>query len=194
MDFFFTYFQLGFEHIFEWEAMDHILFIISFTCIYTFAKTKEAILLATAFTIGHTITLALSSLNFIQVNIDWVEFFIPLTIFFTALTNLGFDQKKINEQKFNIEKYLMIGVFGLIHGLGFSSYLKSLLGQESSIVLPLLSFNIGLEIAQIILIVLTLFITSILIQFLRVKSKMLVIVSSSIIMGYIIHMLIERFP
>lgn len=194
MEYFSTYFQLGFEHILEWEAMDHILFILSFSCIYTFMRLKETILMATAFTLGHTITLALATLKIIQVNIQWVEFIIPLTIFISAASNLRLGKKKLNAGQFHPSKYVILGVFGLVHGLGFSSYLQSLMGQEASISLPLFAFNIGLEIAQIIVISIALFISSLFIHFLNIKAKSFVLVVSGIIIGLSIPMLVDRFP
>ncbi len=194
MDFFLTYFELGFQHIMDWMALDHLLFILSFTCIFTFSKIRETILLATAFTIGHTITLALATLKIIEANMAWVEFIIPLTIFLSAIYNFSFNPKKRSKKDFNGFKYTIIGLFGLIHGLGFSNYLQSLLGKESTLFIPLLSFNIGLEIAQILVIFLILLANSLLINTGKVNHKSLVLIISGIILGIVAPMLVERFP
>ena len=143
-----VYFSLGLGHILNWTALDHLLFILSLTCVYVVTDYKKLLWLVTAFTLGHSITLALATLHFIQVNITWVEFLIPCTILVAAISNLI-----QTEQRY---KYGVVAFFGLIHGLGFSNYLQSLLGAESSLFTPLLSFNIGLELGQLIIVALIL--------------------------------------
>lgn len=146
------YFQLGFEHIISTTAYDHILFIVTLCAVYQLKEWKQILILVTAFTIGHSITLALSSLNFIKINSHLVEILIPVTILITAISNMLKNKKSdsLNLHKF---KYVTALFFGLIHGLGFSNYLKSLLGMEENIIKQLFAFNLGLEIGQILVVV-----------------------------------------
>lgn len=145
------YFDLGLDHILDLRAYDHIAFIIAFAAIYQLSDWKKVLILVTAFTIGHSITLALATLKLISVNSDLVEFLIPVTILITAISNLFTDEKEIHNKKINLN-YLLAGVFGLIHGLGFSNYLQAILGKDESIISQLLAFNVGLEGGQIIIV------------------------------------------
>lgn len=188
----YTYFLLGLQHILNAMAIDHLLFILSFVCIYTFANLKHTFYLVTAFTLGHSITLALATMRVITFSQNWIEFLIPCTILFSALSNLTFEKVAPSKEKLSILKYASITFFGLIHGLGFSNYLQSLLGKEQSIVQPLLSFNLGLEVGQIIVLVIILLISSIIVNLFKIKHKSLVLVISGIILGACIPMIIER--
>lgn len=192
MTYFGAYLLLGFQHIMSWQAMDHLLFILAITCIFTWSDLKRLLWLVTAFTIGHTLTLAWATLGWISVNQTWIEFFIPFTILLSALQNLNFkDSKRRNSSK---APYVIVLLFGLIHGLGFSNYLQSLLGKESSISSPLLAFNIGLELAQLIVVAGVLIFTTIVMSFTRVKRIHYVYVISGIIIGLVLPMVIERIP
>ena len=146
-----TWFEIGFDHIINYQALDHILFIVALTVIYSIKMIKKIIILITAFTIGHTLTLILSTLNLIQYDQKIIEFAIPLTIAITAINNI----RKRNQASLggvNPNYYLAL-FFGLIHGLGFSNYLKALLIGDN-ILLELFSFNIGVEIGQIVIVLL----------------------------------------
>ena len=146
MNSFQLYLTLGFQHIINFNGYDHIVFVLTLCVAYTLTDIKKLLILVTAFTIGHSVTLALSTLNYLLIPAGLIEFLIPVTIFITAISNV-FSVNK-NQQKII---YLIVLFFGLIHGLGFSNYLKQLLGEEVSIVQPLLAFNIGLEIGQILI-------------------------------------------
>ena len=146
-----TWFEIGFDHIINYQALDHILFIVALTVIYNIKMIKKIVILITAFTIGHTLTLILSTLNLIQYDQKIIEFAIPLTIAITAINNI----RKRNQALLggvNLNYYLAL-FFGLIHGLGFSNYLKALLIGDN-ILLELFSFNIGVEIGQIVIVLL----------------------------------------
>lgn len=147
------YFELGLNHILDINGYDHILFVVVLCALYQYSDWKRVLILVTAFTIGHSITLALSTLQIVNVNADLIEFLIPGTILFTAISNLFTSEKKI---ALGVSKrnYFYAGFFGLIHGLGFSNYLRALLGQDQSIVGQLFAFNIGLEVGQIIIVAL----------------------------------------
>ena len=147
MGLFELYLRLGFKHIIDINGYDHIIFILALCAGYSFTQFRKILILITAFTIGHSITLALATLKLVTIRTDIIEFLIPVTILITAISNL-FDS---NRGKGNFI-YVVTLFFGLIHGLGFSNYLKELLGRESSIITPLLAFNVGLEIGQILVV------------------------------------------
>lgn len=151
METFKLYFQLGIEHILDIRGYDHILFIIALTTIYLVKDWKKVLILVTAFTIGHSITLALATLHVIRVNTQLIEFLIPVTIFLTAAANLFRNRPEQNSRKIQMNYWLAL-FFGLIHGLGFSNYLRSLLGNDTTIVTQLFAFNVGLEIGQIVIV------------------------------------------
>ena len=124
------YFQLGIQHILDIKGFDHILFVVALCAIYVTRDWKKILILVTAFTIGHSITLALATLKLVRVNSDWIEFLIPVTIAVTAVSNI-FSPKPSSGRGIQIN-YVFALFFGLIHGLGFSNYLRSLLGKEAS--------------------------------------------------------------
>ena len=167
MSVFEMYLELGLKHIADFKGFDHILFLISLMAVYQFKHWVKILKLITAFTIGHSISLALSVLDIVHFSIPVIELLIPITIFITALANI------INRQqlssKFYKYEYSVSLIFGLIHGLGFSVLLKSLLGSEASLVKPLFAFNIGIEIGQIIIVFGILSIGLIVHHYLRVK-------------------------
>ena len=181
-----VYFSLGLGHILNWAALDHLLFILSLTCVYVITDYKKLLWLVTAFTLGHSITLALATLHLIQVQMSWVEFLIPCTILAAAISNL-----MQTEQRY---KYSVVAIFGLIHGLGFSNYLQSLLGAEGSLFTPLLAFNLGLELGQILVVSLVLIFTTIASHVFHWKQKTTVAVLSGITIGLVLPMIIERWP
>lgn len=142
---------LGLEHILDINGSDHILFVIALTALFTISDWKKVLILVTAFTIGHSITLAMATLRVIKFNSDLIEFLIPATIFLTAFFNIFRQKGAGRPMKMQINYYFAV-FFGLIHGLGFSYYLRSLLGKDETIISQLLAFNIGLEIGQIIIV------------------------------------------
>jgi len=144
-----VFYELGLQHILDKFGYDHIIFIVALCSLYVVEDWKKVLVLVTAFTVGHSVTLALSTLSIIQVDSDLIEFLIPITIFVTALFNLF---AKTESNSVSIRNYIFAGAFGLIHGLGFSNYLKSLLGKDESILVQLFAFNVGLEVGQIIIV------------------------------------------
>ena len=149
MDIFKTWFMVGFDHILNAQALDHILFVLALVVVYKPNMIKQIVILITAFTIGHSITLILSALDIINYNQKVIEFAIPLTIVITSLNNI-LNRKKIITKAMGTN-YIIALVFGLIHGLGFANYLKALLFQDN-IILELFSFNLGIEAAQLIVV------------------------------------------
>lgn len=162
------YFQLGWQHIINWDAYDHILFVIALSAIYLLRDWRKVLVLVTAFTVGHSITLALSVLHIIRIPGPLVEFLIPVTICVTAVSNI----LKREEEPQNLQlNYFYALFFGLIHGLGFSNYLKSLLGSQANIVQPLLGFNLGLEFGQIIIVMSILLVSTTIVKISHVKRR-----------------------
>ena len=189
---FWIYFQLGRDHIADWKGYDHILFVTALCLRYLLKDWKKVLILVTAFTIGHSITLALSVLNYVSFSVKWIEFLIPVTIVITAISNVW--QKDFQFKTRFPLIYFFALFFGLIHGLGFSNYLRSLLGKSTSIVSELLAFNLGLEFGQILIVVVVLLISWICITILKFSRREYVLFLSGAIFGVAFLMAIERFP
>ncbi len=145
------FFGIGIDHILNTGALDHLLFIMVLCAVYLVTDWKKLLVLITAFTIGHSLTLALSVYDVVRFNSAWVEFLIPLTIVLTALYNLTLAGKAVPRQKIQIN-YLLALFFGLVHGMGFANNIRFMLADRQSILLPLLGFNLGLELGQIIVV------------------------------------------
>ncbi|HEV7621636.1 MAG TPA: HupE/UreJ family protein, partial [Flavisolibacter sp.] len=132
------YFKIGWQHIVNKEALDHIFFIAALAAIYMLKDWRQVLILVTAFTIGHTITLALSTLRIIEIPSSYVEFLIPCTIVFTAISNLF--QKNFTHKSVRINYFLAL-FFGLIHGLAFANTLRMIIAQDQSFALSMFSFS-----------------------------------------------------
>ncbi len=143
------YLRLGWKHILDYQGYDHMLYIATLVCVYNFKEWKNVLVLVTAFTIGHSLTLFLSAAKIVQFNPFWIEFLISSTIVGTIAFNL-LNLKQIRSPSNVKIRYISALLFGFIHGMGFSSYLVSLLGKSESLVWPLLSFNLGLELGQLV--------------------------------------------
>ncbi len=183
------YFNLGLKHVLDWKAYDHVLFLIVLTIFYSFKDWKKVLWLITAFTLGHTLTLALSAYDLFYVKMQIVEFLIPLTILITALYNLIRVKKPPKSIKITL---FFAFIFGLIHGLGFSSYFKILVDDTSDKLIPLFEFALGIEIAQLIVVIAILILSFIVLHILKRPKRDWVLVISSIVIGVVIPMLIER--
>lgn len=190
MEDFFLYFKIGLNHVLDFSAYDHILFLIVLAVVFTNFQWKNVIWLVTLFTIGHSITLALSAYEVLKVRTDLIEFLIPLTIFITGVINI-IDSKKDATKKGNINLLLAL-FFGLIHGIGFSNYFKMMVGQEENKILPLIEFGLGIELAQVIIVVSVLIIGMLLKNLLRVDKRDWILVCSSIVVGFSIQMMMTR--
>ena len=180
------------QHIINLNGLDHILFILALCIRYNFGDWKKLLVLVTAFTIGHSLTLALSVFNVIHISSRWVEFLIPITILFAAVSNL-FVKKFVFKTKYPVI-YFMALFFGLIHGLGFSNYLRSLLGRSQSIIFELLAFNIGLEAGQILIVVAILLITFICLNLAKINRREYVLFVSGCVLGVALELAMSRIP
>ncbi len=187
------YLSLGAEHITDPNGYDHILFIIALAAIYTFREWKQVAILVTAFTIGHSITLALATLQVVSVSSAWIEFLIPVTILLTSIFNY-FHKEEANKKSSVGGRYVTALFFGLIHGLGFSNFLRSLLGKETSLFEPLLAFNIGLELGQLLIVAAILLIALLFVGVLQVKRREWVLLLSGAAGGMSLVMMLERIP
>ena len=187
-----AYLQLGFDHITDSKGYDHILFIMALCSVYTLADWKKVIILVTAFTIGHSITLALATLGILKVNADVIELLIPITILFTAILNFFYRSPRDVKKLAFSSRYPLALFFGLIHGMGFSNYLRSLLGKEADIVTPLLGFNLGLEFGQLIIVFIILSIAFAFIELLRVQKITWINIVSGIIVGMSLSLIINN--
>jgi ABC-type antimicrobial peptide transport system permease subunit len=155
---------------------------VALCVLYVWRDWKRVLILVTAFTIGHSITLALATLNIVSVHPDLIEFLIPLTIFITALTNLFKGEQQVSSRALWLS-YGYALFFGLIHGLGFSNYLRSILGKDRGIVSQLFAFNVGLEFGQIIIVIVFLTMAFIVIDLFSVNRRDWKLVVSSLIAG-----------
>lgn len=183
------YFGLGWHHIISWDALDHQLFILALASVYAFKNVRQVLILVTAFTIGHSLTLALSVMDIIRFSSKWVEFLIPCTIFITALNNiLLIDKKNVSAR---INYYLALG-FGLIHGMGFANAIRIMLAKDQTIGWGLFGFNIGLEAGQIFVVAIILLVAQMLLNFLKVPRRDWIFFISSGVFALAIKMAIER--
>lgn len=193
MSLFELYFRLGIKHIADLKGYDHMLFILVLVAVYTLRDWKRILILVTAFTIGHSLTLALATLDLIRVNGDLIEFLIPLTIFITALLNVVVRKRKVTPLLYRL-KYGAALFFGLIHGLGFSNYLRSLLGSERGLVVPLFSFNVGIETGQIMIVMVILLLSRLVVGLLKFPIREWTLLLSGAGLGISLVLMFERFP
>lgn len=164
------YLKLGFEHIADMAAYDHILFLIALCAVYRLEQWRKILILVTAFTIGHSITLVLVSLDIFSIPSKFIKFLIPLTIFLTAIHNVIGTNKAEKSLKMK-RNYAMALFFGLIHGMDFSNYFKALIMDPSDIVVPLLGFNVGIELGQLLVVVFIVGIAFLFLHVLKVKHR-----------------------
>ncbi|WKS96079.1 HupE/UreJ family protein [Riemerella columbina] len=188
---FLFYLQLGWEHIISTDALDHQLFIWALVIVYTIKDFKSLLILVTAFTIGHSLTLVLSVLDVVRLSSAWVEFLIPCTIMLTALDNIIFKNQGGRRMWFN---YLLALSFGFIHGMGFANTVRMMLAQEQSIGIPLLGFNIGLELGQLAAVAIIILIDVVMIKGLKIPRSWWVKATSLIVFLWAATMAWERLP
>ena len=190
MDDFTLYFKMGLHHVLDFSAYDHILFLIVLAVVFNFNQWKKVLWLVTLFTLGHSITLALSAFEIVRIRVDIIEFLIPLTIFITGLVNIITINKTAKENE-NINLLFAL-FFGLIHGLGFSNYFKMMVGREEDKLFPLVDFALGIEAAQIIIVLGILSIGTLILSIKKIKREYWILISSSIVILISIKMMFER--
>ena len=191
MDDFSFYFKFGWKHIISAGALDHQLFILALAAIYVIRDWRQVLILVTAFTIGHSITLFLSVKELIVISSRWVEFLIPCTIIVTALSNLFL--KKFTPKTIRINYFLAL-FFGLIHGLGFANSIRVALASDQSLGWGLFGFNVGLEAGQIIVVLVILIISFLILNILKANRREWVIFASACAFSIALVTAIERWP
>jgi len=185
------YFQLGTEHILTPDAIDHILFVTALCLRYLWKDWKKVVVLVTAFTIGHSLTLALSAMNYIHVNAKWIEFFIPLTIAATCVNNIV---QHNTEQKTRLPLlYFFALFFGLIHGLAFAGQFLSLEGKEG-LIAHLRAFNLGIEAAQLLIVLVVLLLSFLAVQIIKLPRLLWLRGASALILIISLFWAFKRFP
>lgn len=190
---FWFYIQLGLEHVLDFGAYDHILFLTALTLPFTFKNWKHVVLLATVFTITHCASLALSVFEMYTVDVALIEFLIPVTIALTALFNLY--QVVLRRDHIKIEFHMLAtAFFGLVHGFGFSNYFKLLMAEEEEKLGPLLGFATGIELSQVTIIFVVLGFAYLFRNILKLKATLFVAIASILILLATIPMLVDTFP
>ena len=183
------YFSLGWQHIISTDALDHQLFIAALAAIYLLKDWKQVLILVTAFTIGHSLTLALSVLDIFRLPGNWVEFLIPVTILITAFSNLF--QKKFTIKSVRLNYFLAL-FFVLIHGMGFANTLRFMLAKDQNLGWSLFGFNVGLEVGQIVVVLILLFFAHFIVNLAKVNRRDWTIFLSAAVFGLACKIAVER--
>ena len=190
---FWFYIKLGLNHVLDFGAYDHILFLAALAIPFTFKHWKRVVILATIFTIAHCVSLALSVYEVMTVDVSIIEFLIPVTIVLTALFNFAY----VFKEAMQVGLWLHIAAtafFGLVHGFGFSNYFKMLMAEEEDKLTPLLGFATGIEVAQVTIILVVLAIAYVVLDLLKVKRPIFIALASILIIAITIPLLIATFP
>ena len=187
---FWLYFKLGLEHVLDWKAYDHILFLIALTAAHTFVSWKRLLVLVSLFTVGHSISLLLANYDIVSVSSRFIEFLIPLSILIAAIYNLFGTKNQKTDRKSGLILIITI-FFGLIHGFGFAAYYRMITIDGG--ILPLLEFALGVEASQIIVVTLVLVAAFIFQSIFHIAKRDWVLVVSSIVIGFVFPILIENW-
>jgi hypothetical protein len=202
---FLTYLRLGMNHIADLRGYDHILFVAALTLAYRPAEWRRLLILVTAFTVGHSVTLALATLGLVHIPGAIIEASIAATIVVSSIVAVVLALKTVPDERGSTVRhsaevtgagqrlrYVLAALFGLIHGLGFSTFLRSLLGAEESLLVPLLAFNIGLEAGQLLIVTLVLLLGAVVERFLLVTRRDWILMAGSAIAALGLSMLLQR--
>lgn len=190
---FYFYIKLGLNHVLDFGAYDHILFLMALALPFTFRSWKKVVLLATLFTIAHCLSLFLSVYGIVVMDVALIEFLIPVTILGTALFNLIYIKSMVENRSLGLHIFATI-FFGLIHGFGFSNYFNMLMAEEEEKLGSLLGFATGIEIAQVLIVFAVLGISYVFLSIFKVKSPLFVTIASILIILITIPMLVASFP
>ena len=190
MNDFTLYVKMGLNHVLDFSAYDHILFLVALCVVFNVKEWKRVLWLVTLFTVGHSITLALSAYKILNIDVALIEFLIPVTIFITGVFNIvNLKREEANANNINL---IFALIFGLIHGLGFSNYFRMMIGQEEDKLLPLIEFALGIELAQVIIVSGILLIGFILQKFAKLKKQYWIMASSILVLIISAKMIWER--
>jgi hypothetical protein len=182
--------QYGINHVLDLNAYDHVLFLIVLTVPYMFKDWKRVLLLVSMFTLGHTLSLILAVYDIISVKAQMVEFLIPITILIVAVFNVFTSGKGAQKEKIGI-LFLSTLFFGLIHGLGFAREFKMLLGDTDNKLILLFEFALGIELSQIIIVFVVLFIGFLMQTIFRFNKRDWIMIISAIVVGLVIPMILN---
>lgn len=183
--------EYGMNHVLDINAYDHVLFLIVLTIPYLFKDWKRVLILVSVFTLGHTLSLALAAYGAITISASLVEFLIPLTILIVALFNVFTAGKGAKKEKIGV-LFISTLFFGLIHGLGFGREFKMFIGSTESKLMPLIEFALGIEIAQVIIVFVVLFLGFVFQTVFRFSKRDWIMVVSSVVVGLVIPMLLNN--
>lgn len=187
------YIELGLNHVLDFAAYDHILFLAALSLPFTFKSWKSVLVLATVFTIAHCLSLGLSVYDILVMDVGLIEFLIPVTILLTAVFNLLYI-KSVSSERSIVLHVLATAFFGLIHGFGFSNYFKMLMSGEDEKLSPLLGFATGIELSQVLIVLLVLVLAHVLQSIFKIKREYFVTLASILVIIITIPMLIATFP
>jgi HupE / UreJ protein len=189
---FWIFFKVGLQHVLDINGYDHLLFLIALTVPYAFKDWKRMLILVSIFTLGHTLALFLSVFNVIVVKSIWVELLIPFTILITAFFNLLTAGKSSKQGSISFIGAVTL-FFGIIHGLGFSNYFKALLpGKPTDKLAPLLEFALGIEAAQIIIILLVLLLSFVVQTLFRFNKRDFTLIMSAFVIGVAVPLILNN--
>ncbi|HAF78340.1 MAG TPA: HupE / UreJ protein [Maribacter sp.] len=190
---FWFYIKLGLQHVLDINAYDHILFLTAMALPFTFKSWKNVLWLATVFTITHCLALVFSVYEIMVVDATWIEFLIPVTILATALFNIV-DVLLLKENRTIWFHMLATGFFGLVHGFGFSNYFKMMIMGEEDKLAPLLGFAGGIELSQVVIVLLVLVLAFVVQTLMNVKQRVFILVGSIVVILITLPLLYETFP
>lgn len=190
---FWFYIKLGLQHVLDINAYDHILFLTAMALPFTFKSWKNVLWLATVFTITHCLALVFSVYEIMVVDATWIEFLIPVTILATALFNI-LDVLLLKENRTIWFHMLATGFFGLVHGFGFSNYFKMMIMGEEDKLAPLLGFAGGIELSQVVIVLLVLVLAFVVQTLMNVKQRVFILVGSIVVILITLPLLYETFP
>ncbi|CAG2531614.1 HupE / UreJ protein [Maribacter dokdonensis] len=190
---FWFYIKLGLQHVLDINAYDHILFLTAMALPFTFKSWKNVLWLATVFTITHCLALVFSVYEIMVVDATWIEFLIPVTILATALFNIV-DVLLLKENRTIWFHMLATGFFGLVHGFGFSNYFKMMIMGEEDKLAPLLGFAGGIELSQVVIVLLVLVLAFVVQTLMNVKQRAFILVGSIVVILITLPLLYETFP
>lgn len=193
MENFLFYIELGLDHVLDFTAYDHILFLVALSLPFTFKSWKRVLVLVTVFTIAHCLSLGLSVYGIVSMDVGLIEFLIPVTILFTAIFNLIYIKSVASERSIALH-VVATAFFGLIHGFGFSNYFKMLMSGEDEKLSPLLGFATGIELSQVLIVLIVLALAFVTQSYLKVKQGHFVRLASILVIIITIPMLIATFP
>lgn len=192
MEYFGAYVKLGWDHILDLDGYDHILFIAALSGIYIIKQWRQILLLVTAFTVGHSLTLLLASLQVVWLPSPLVEFLIPCTIAYTCVTNWFSTPSRPSEAPNIMQRYFAAFLFGLVHGMGFSNYLRQLFVKSDNIIVQLLGFNVGLELGQMVVVAIILLIGTLLFAMTPLRLRDWNLVLSSFILALALQLCVKQ--